>query len=296
MSQHRAIEDAMDNEPVDEPLDVVDQQDDAPPADEAPAEPELILGKFKSHDDLAQAYKELEKKLGQRAQPEPDPAPAEEYDESLYEPAMAMPLGGVPQTMEQLDQWLGSQPAQAAQWVLQTQQDPELLKHALDTWAALDGTSFANFVADARVRQAEQAWEERIKTLEQRLAPHDQAYQQQVAQTTQQMVAQSIPDWNDYGAKVTDLIKEHPGLKYAWAQSQTPADYVKVAQDAYGLIRWQEMAAQQAATPTPTNQPAPPRAATRTRQAAPVADDGDEAEAIIAAANSTVNSGTLAGR
>jgi hypothetical protein len=34
-------------------------------------EPELLLGKFKSQDDLAKAYQELEKKLGQAPQPTP---------------------------------------------------------------------------------------------------------------------------------------------------------------------------------------------------------------------------------
>lgn len=46
------------------------------PQQEAPkAEPDLILGKFKSQDDLAAAYKELEKKLGQ---PKSEEAPKAE--------------------------------------------------------------------------------------------------------------------------------------------------------------------------------------------------------------------------
>jgi hypothetical protein len=43
-------------------------------------EPELLLGKFKSQDDLAKAYQELEKKLGQpKQEADPEPAPAEGY-------------------------------------------------------------------------------------------------------------------------------------------------------------------------------------------------------------------------
>jgi hypothetical protein len=39
-------------------------------------EPELLLGKFKSQEDLAKAYQELEKKLGQAPQPTPAPEDA----------------------------------------------------------------------------------------------------------------------------------------------------------------------------------------------------------------------------
>jgi hypothetical protein len=42
-------------------------------------EPELLLGKFKSQEDLAKAYQELEKKLGQPAKADPaEPSPAEQ--------------------------------------------------------------------------------------------------------------------------------------------------------------------------------------------------------------------------
>jgi hypothetical protein len=43
-------------------------------------EPELLLGKFKSQDDLAKAYQELEKKLGQASTTDPEaPSPAQGY-------------------------------------------------------------------------------------------------------------------------------------------------------------------------------------------------------------------------
>jgi hypothetical protein len=43
-------------------------------------EPELLLGKFKSQDDLAKAYQQLEKKLGQpKQEADPEPSPAEAY-------------------------------------------------------------------------------------------------------------------------------------------------------------------------------------------------------------------------
>lgn len=49
------------------------------PQAEPPAEPEMLLGKFKSVDDLTKAYQELERKLGQPKEAEPEPQQAQPY-------------------------------------------------------------------------------------------------------------------------------------------------------------------------------------------------------------------------
>lgn len=46
---------------------------------EPAAEPEMLLGKFRSVDDLSKAYQELERKLGQPKQPEPEPEPVQPF-------------------------------------------------------------------------------------------------------------------------------------------------------------------------------------------------------------------------
>ena len=69
---------------VSEFLQELEQRDaaEAAPAAEAEApadgEPELLAGKFKSPADLEKAYKELERKLGQRQQQQSEPEPAPE--------------------------------------------------------------------------------------------------------------------------------------------------------------------------------------------------------------------------
>lgn len=62
-----------EEEPKEEPT--AEKEEDSEPKEEEPAEepeqpkePELILGKFKSQDDLINAYKNLEKKMGEKAQ------------------------------------------------------------------------------------------------------------------------------------------------------------------------------------------------------------------------------------
>lgn len=49
------------------------------PQAEPPAEPEMLLGKFKSVDDLTKAYQELERKLGQPKEAEPEPQQVQPY-------------------------------------------------------------------------------------------------------------------------------------------------------------------------------------------------------------------------
>ena len=57
-----AEEEPAEEEPADEPAK------EEPAQEEKPVEPELILGKFKSQEDLINAYKNLEKKMGEKAQ------------------------------------------------------------------------------------------------------------------------------------------------------------------------------------------------------------------------------------
>ena len=58
---------------------------------EAAKEPELLLGKFKSQDDLAKAYQELEKKLGQPKEQADPETPSSNED---YSPEKAVEIYG----------------------------------------------------------------------------------------------------------------------------------------------------------------------------------------------------------
>lgn len=76
-SEEPAQEETPAEEPAQEEPASEEQPAEEQPAEEEPAEepaqepekaPELILGKFKSQDDLINAYKNLEKKMGEKAQ------------------------------------------------------------------------------------------------------------------------------------------------------------------------------------------------------------------------------------
>ena len=77
----KSEEPAQEETPAEEPAQEEPASEEEPaeeqPAEEEPAQepaqepekaPELILGKFKSQDDLINAYKNLEKKMGEKAQ------------------------------------------------------------------------------------------------------------------------------------------------------------------------------------------------------------------------------------
>ena len=89
-------EPAQEETPAEEPAQEEPAEEEKPaeeqPAEEEPAEepaqepekaPELILGKFKSQDDLINAYKNLEKKMGEKAQEVKEVAQAKSDDFDL---------------------------------------------------------------------------------------------------------------------------------------------------------------------------------------------------------------------
>ena len=84
-----AEEKAADNAEVEEekPAEEAPAEEPAeePAQEEKPAEPELILGKFKSQEDLITAYKNLEKKMGEKAQEvkEVSQAKSDEFDKAV---------------------------------------------------------------------------------------------------------------------------------------------------------------------------------------------------------------------
>lgn len=81
-------EEPAQEEPASEEKPAEEQPAEEEPAEEEPAQepekaPELILGKFKSQDDLINAYKNLEKKMGEKAQEVKEVAQAKSDDFDL---------------------------------------------------------------------------------------------------------------------------------------------------------------------------------------------------------------------
>lgn len=86
-SEETPTEEPAQEEPAEEPKPEEEQPAEEEPAEEPAQEPEkapeLILGKFKSQDDLINAYKNLEKKMGEKAQEVKEVAQAKSDDFDL---------------------------------------------------------------------------------------------------------------------------------------------------------------------------------------------------------------------
>ena len=86
-SEETPAEEPAQEEPAEEPKPEEEQPAEEEPAEEPAQEPEkapeLILGKFKSQDDLINAYKNLEKKMGEKAQEVKEVAQAKSDDFDL---------------------------------------------------------------------------------------------------------------------------------------------------------------------------------------------------------------------
>lgn len=75
------------------------------------AENDMILGKFKTHEDLEKAYKELESKLGRQARPEPEddwkpePVPEQPEQQATEEQIKGMLPGFDDNTIEEMSNY-----------------------------------------------------------------------------------------------------------------------------------------------------------------------------------------------
>lgn len=296
--QIAAAENPADDAPaLDEPAD------DAAVEEAAPEAAPLIAGKFKTQDDLVNAYKELERQFHESRQPQADAEDdADEYDDDEYDDVLAMPLplGGEPQSAEQFWGWFNQSPQDAALWAVQSADrvGPAFVKEALDGWAAVDPTGHATMVAQAQAWEAQQRmqaeYEARLAAVEARMQPHDQRMQMEYAEVIRAAVANAVPD-ADLAATM-QFINDTPMLKQAWnATATTPQGAADVARFAHNQLAYQRIQEQQAAL----QQAAPvagngrTRAATRTRQgAAPAATpDSTLVSEIINGANAVVRSG-----
>jgi len=278
-------DDVEDEEFVEEPAAEAGADDEAPEA--AP----LLAGKYKDVDALVNAYKELERQFHESRQPqadaEDDDAEEEWEDEDVL--AMPLPLGGEPQNDQQFWGWFNQSPQDAALWAVQNADrvGAQFVREAVDGWAAVDPTGHATMVAQAQVWEAQQrmqaAYEERIAALEQRLTPHEQRLQADYVEVARAAVEARVPDQADRAAAM-QMIKDTPMLLQAWNAAQTPQQMADVAGFAANQIAFQRMQTD-AAQASPQR-----RATTRTRQGSAPAPSaaGDEAAAIIAAANSAI--------
>lgn len=266
---------------------LADQVEEAAPVEEEDSAQEavddLILGKFKSADDLANAYKELEQQFTltsqQKAELEAlmqdDDEDYDEEDSKSWGSSWGKPFDGDPQNEEQLADWAEKDPGAAAQWaVANADRVPKDTVEAVwEHWFERKPTEAMAWYTQQQTLQMQQQYEERISELQQQIAPMRDAQTQTMFEGALNGLEQQIPDLADYSDKIQAYIDNIPvdqlHLAFFPQGMDTPEKVQAGVKSLYAVVRMQEADFSQ---PQQQQVPAQPSAITQSRQG--VADTG----------------------
>lgn len=266
---------------------LADQVEEAAPVEEADSAQEavddLILGKFKSAEDLANAYKELEQQFTLTSQQKAELEALMQDDDEDYEEdepqswgsSWGKPFDGDPQNEEQLADWAEKDPGAAAQWaVANADRVPrDTVEAVWEHWFERKPTEAMAWYTQQQTLQMQQQYEERINELQQQIAPMRDAQTQTMFEGALNGLENQIPDLADYSDKIQAYIDNIPvdqlHLAFFPQGMDTPEKVQAGVKSLYAVVRMQEADFTQ---PQQQQVPAQPSAITQSRQG--VADTG----------------------
>lgn len=254
-----------DEEPTDSGADVVE---------EAPQE-ELILGKFKSVDDMVEAYKNLESHSTQTNQrlSELEALLQEEDDDEEPVAAWGATFSGEPTNEEQLIGWAERDPGAAAQWAIaNSNRVPEETVNGLwDHWFERKPTEAMAWYTQQQTQQIRQEYEAELDALREQVAPLRDAQTQTMFEGALGSLESQIPDLADYSGKIQEYVDNIPvdqlHLAFFPNGMDTPEKIQEGVKSLYAIVRMRE-----AEFAAPQQQQAQPSAITQSRQG--VVDQG----------------------
>lgn len=259
--------------------------------EQQPTAEELILGRFRSPDDVITAYQNLEPQYTQTRQQLRDmERQIEELQTRLeqnnqeWEEDQDFHFTGVlndnPSNMEELESLAEQHPERAAMWAINNAQrlDSNLVSEVLNYWHQRNP-------AQATAYMVQQMMGQYTPQFEQRLAPHDTSAQERVIESAVTEAEKQIgPSYGEYHDRIVDAFEANPALlpqdvndPQAMSQSIVNVYAMLVGMDQ--LQRGKQLAAQGAPTPAP--QPATTQ--TRPTAGANVPSNGASDEDIEAA-------------
>lgn len=243
---------------IEQPDVVESGADVANEATEAPVE-EMILGKFKSAEDLAEAYKHLESQFTQNNQRLSDLEALlqDDNEEDSYEQNVAWgaPFNGEPQNEEQLIGWAEKNPGEAAQWAIaNANRVPEEVVNAVwEHWFERKPTEAMAWYTHQQTLQMQQQYEDRIAQIQAEVAPLRDAQTEAMFGTALESLEAQIPDLADYTDKIQQYIDDIPvdqlHLAFFPNGMDTPEKVQQGVKSLYAIVRMQEQPVQQQATP-----------------------------------------------
>ena len=264
---------------------VPDLQDDT--SVEEPAE--LLLGKFKSADDMAEAYQNLEREFTQARQRATD-LESLLQDDSPEEDARPVWnssfSGGNPTNEEELVSWAQNDPGAAAQWAIANNDrvPEETVKAVWEHWFEQKPTDAMAWYTHQQSQSVAQQYEAELASLREQIAP---LRDQQTATLFESSIASledQIPDLADYSQKIQDYIDNIPvdqlHLAFFPQGMDTPERIQEGVRSLYAIVRMRE-------NPINYNQQAPTQdrqnAFTQSRQGVMDTNSSDYAAKINAA-------------
>ena len=195
-------------------------------------EPELILGKFKSSDDLADAYKELERKFHEKQQA------IQEEEENWEEEEIPLVrfAGGIPETEDDLVEWSAEDPTAAALWAIENRNrvSEETFNEVYRAW-------WQERPWEASAFQREQDMLIMQEYMAQQVQPFQSQHEQQIMERANQTLLERIPDIEEYAPKVQKFIEENDVSGLIGADAMDNPDMLANGIDMIiGIIKWKE--------------------------------------------------------
>lgn len=253
-------------EPVESGADVVE---------EAPTQEELLLGKFKSPDDLAEAYKNLESQFTQDRQRLADLEAllqADEYEEPQQ--PWGMTFNGEPQNEEELVGWAERDPGAAAQWAISNagRVPQETVNSLWEHWFETKPAEANSWYVQQQTNQVREQYEQELAALREQITPLRDQQTQALFETSIESLETQIPDLADYSEKIQEYIDHIPDdqlhLAFFPNGMDTPEKIQEGVKSLYAIVRMRETPMQQ------VQQVEQPSAFTQSRQG--VVDMGNE--------------------
>lgn len=238
IAQAKAQADARDQEPESvEPEPQVTEPETTPEVSvEEPKIPkqdfgDLILGKFKSSEDMEKSYQELERRLA-------------EQGKELGQLRQQLQTTQVPQSS--LEAMLERDPQQAAVWSLQNNQ-PHIYEQVMDYWFENDPKNAARFESQILLAQERERWEQVIQPLQRTTgsAEMNQAFRS---------VSRQHPDITNHLESMLSIARESPYLTEALTKG-TQDSREKVIEQLYVLASHGKEMPKEPAVATPKQVP-----------------------------------------
>jgi hypothetical protein len=228
--------------------DPFETRDEAPVINEEPVADELILGKFKSVDDVVEAYKNLEShntQTNQRLSELESLLMQDDEDDAPVQP-WGVSFNGDPENEEQLIGWAERDAGAAAQWAMANANrvPSETVNSLWEHWFETKPAEANAWYVQQQTQQIRQQYEDELATLREQITPLRDQQTQTLFESSLESLESQIPDLADYSDKIQNYIDNIPvdqlHLAFFPQGMDTPEKIQTGVKSLYAVVRMQE--------------------------------------------------------